>query len=179
MTRKIGDRFEKYNGKKIITAIALMAMISLVDGRGAAKIITALIKDACKKSDQKKYQDEYYRTVLYRLKRDGLVAIPERGIWMITLKGRRAAQVIQAPRTPKPVVSREEADIAVIFDIPETDRKKRSALRYELFMRGFFAFQKSVWLGKGPLDVDFIEFLKTTHLLKYVHIFNIGKRGTL
>ncbi len=175
----MGSRSKKYNVKKIIAVLALTALISLSGGRGGAKIITALIKNAYKKGRQKEYQDEYYRTVLYRLKRDGLIVSPNRGVWMITQKGRKAAQMMRMPRTPKSVVLQADADVVVIFDIPETDRKKRAAIRYELFMRGFFAFQKSVWLGKGPLDSDFIEFLKISRLLKYVHIFNIAKRGTI
>jgi DNA-binding transcriptional regulator PaaX len=154
-------------------------MLSLVDGKAGAKIITLLIKDACKKKRQDGYHDEYYYTVLHRLKKDGLVANPKRGIWMITSKGRDHARNMQTQRVPKPAVSREDADVAVIFDIPEINRKKRAAVRYELFMRGFFAFQKSVWLGKGPLDIDFISFLKVTRLLRYVHIFTIAKHGTI
>lgn len=179
MPRKIGQLVGKYNAQKIIAFTALMVILSLSDGGGGAKIISSLIKAACKKNKQKEYHDGYYRTVLDRLKRDGLVTSPKRGIWMLTPKGRDAACGTGAMRLPKPRVPREEADVFVIFDIPEIDRKKRAGVRYELFMRGFFPFQKSVWLGKGPLDKDFMDFLKITRLLRYVHIFSIAKRGTI
>ena len=179
MPHKIGQKLGKYNAQKIIAFAALAALLSLSDGRGGAKIISALIKAACKKNKQKEYHDGYYRTVLDRLKRDGLVASPKRGIWMLTPKGRDVASGKNPARVPRPPVSREEADVVVIFDIPELQRKKRAAVRYELFMRGFFAFQKSVWLGKGPLDKEFMDFLKITGLLRYVHIFSIAKRGTV
>ncbi|MDO8582861.1 MAG: hypothetical protein Q7R63_02615 [bacterium] len=179
MSRAKGLRIGKYNAKKIIWAIALTAILSLSDGRGGAKIIGALIKDACRKKKYEKHHDEYYYTVLHRLKKDGLVANPERGIWAVTPKGRDAAQRMGVERVPKPAVSRADADIAVIFDIPETARGKRALIRYELFMRGFFPFQKSVWLGKGPLDAEFIQFLKNIRLLKYVHVFTIAKKGTI
>lgn len=182
MSRKIGQLVGRYNAQKVIAVIALGALLSLSDGRGGAKIIGALIKEACKKNKYKKYHDEYYRTVLDRLRRDGLVENPTRSIWMITRKGRnvvRKTGTIGEERIPKPAVSREEADTVIIFDIPELVRKKRASVRYELFMRGFFPFQKSVWLGKGPLDKEFMDFLKIMGLLRYVHIFSIAKRGTI
>ena len=154
-------------------------MVSLTSGKAGAKVITALIKEVCKKNKYKKYQDSYYRTVLYRLKKDGLIENPMRGIWALTLKGRNVTRVIGTERVPKAPVAREEADTVIIFDIPELQRKKRATVRYELFMRGFFPFQKSVWLGKGPMDKDFIDFLKDMCLLQCVHIFSIAKRGTL
>ena len=178
MPRKLGQYIGKYNASKIIAVVVLGVMLSLGDGRGGAKIIGALIKAALKKNKQKERSDEYYRTVLARLKRDGLVANPARGIWMLTPKGKDAAGKGMM-RVPRPAVLREEADLVVIFDIPELQRKKRAAVRYELFMRGFFPFQKSVWLGKGPLDKEFMDFLKIMRLLRYVHIFSIAKRGTV
>ena len=117
MKRKSGG-FIKYDTKKIIAGIALAAFISLADGRGGAKIITALIKDACKKNKQKEYQDEYYRTMLYRLQRDGLVVSPVRGIWAITSKGRNAARAMRMPRIPEHVSSGEESVSAVVVEIP-------------------------------------------------------------
>src|SRR3989344_3395217 len=183
MSRMLGQQVGKYSSaRKIIAMTALAVMLSLGDGRGGAKIIGALIKEACRKNKYKEYHDAYYRTVLDRLRRDGLVENPARGIWMITRKGRavvRKAGTAHAERIPKPAALREEADTVIIFDIPELARKKRAAVRYELFMRGFFPFQKSVWLGKGPVDKDFIDFLKSCRLLRYVHIFSIAKRGTV
>lgn len=179
MARLMGQQVGKYNAKHVIGLIALAVIISLSGGRGGAKIISALIKEICKKKKYARHHDEYYYTVLHRLKKDGLLVSPKRGIWMVTPKGRNAVCAIRSERVPKPPVARAEADIAVIFDIPEIERKKRAAVRYELFMRGFFPFQKSVWLGKSPLDSAFVGFLKSSHLLKYVHIFYIGKKGTI
>ena len=67
----------------------------------------------------------------------------------------------------------------VIFDIPERERKKRDAIRLELIASTFKQLQKSVWIGHHPLPPDFPELLDELRLRGKVHIFTIGKKGTL
>lgn len=47
----------------------------------------------------------------------------------------------------------------VIFDIPESKKRERTALRHKLIELGFYQFQKSVWIY--PFDcLEEIEFIK-------------------
>lgn len=173
----------KYRRKESLGLIALIALASCVDGRAGAKIITALVKDIYKKrradASAARMDEEYCRTILNRMRADGLVESGERGVWGITKQGKEFIHFI-GEKNKKPIpTSRAESDTIVVFDVPEKEREKRAQLRFELAARGFSALQKSVWLGKGPLDKEFIMVLKKVGLLKTVHIFTIAKRGTL
>ena len=67
----------------------------------------------------------------------------------------------------------------VIFDIPEYERKKRTAIRVELIGCNFRQLQKSVWVGYHPLPQEFITLLDELALKDRVHIFSVVKSGTL
>jgi len=67
----------------------------------------------------------------------------------------------------------------VIFDIPETQRRKRNWLRESLVQLGFSKLQQSVWMGKNKLPKEFLQDLETFQILKYVEIFSINKTGTI
>jgi len=47
----------------------------------------------------------------------------------------------------------------VVFDIPETQRKKRDLIRRELYQLGFRLFQRSVWISLLPVKKQVIELL--------------------
>ncbi|MEK7500771.1 MAG: CRISPR-associated endonuclease Cas2, partial [Patescibacteria group bacterium] len=67
----------------------------------------------------------------------------------------------------------------VMFDIPESKRKKRNWLRMNLMAANYSQLQKSVWLGYNPLPESFIKFLDELKLKNKVHIVSIAKQGTL
>ena len=76
--------------------------------------------------------------------------------------------------------SGEEKELnIVIFDVPETQRRKRDWLRGTLVQLGFSKLQQSVWMGKNKLPKEFLQDLETFQILKYVEIFSINKIGTL
>ncbi len=121
-----------------------------------------------------------FSSLMWRLKREGLVASSQRGGstgWNITSKGRDVMKqrFLHVPAVPPP----DGIERIVIFDIPERERRKRDAIRAELLSCNFSQLQKSVWIGTNPLADDFIKFLDGLNLKNKVHIFSIRKRGTL
>jgi len=120
-----------------------------------------------------------FSSVLWRLKREGLVARTTRegnAGWSITSKGEKTMKCF------RPVIFVPPSDgimRLVIFDIPEKERKKRRALRAELISFNFSQLQKSVWAGENPLPEDFLSFLDELNLKNKVHIFSVRKHGTL
>ena len=94
------------------------------------------------------------------LKRDGLV---EGGISSpkITLAGRFKAKNLRKRENeslPEANYSLEKSDsfVIVVFDIPESRRRKRAWLRATLKNMGFEKVQQSVWKGKGRVPKRFI-----------------------
>lgn len=96
-----------------------------------------------------KSSESAVRSAYYRAIKQNLVSIDENGDVRLTPKGRRYIL---------PYVSKklENAQIMVIFDIPEIDRWKRSKLRLLLKEFSFVQVQKSVWVT----SLDCREFVK-------------------
>ena len=119
-----------------------------------------------------------FSTILYRLKKDGLVVKtgPHRkSIWSLTDKGKNFVTRVVEPSLPK-----EDGIVRlVMFDIPEKESGKRRLTRERLLASGFSQLQKSVWVGYRPLPQKFIEFLDDMKLKGKVQIVSIDKKGTL
>ncbi len=120
-------------------------------------------------------------SILSRLKRQGLVervGSKQNTLWHVTPKGKEWRKAhdqhlnIGQPRT-------DGITRLVIFDIPEYDRKKRTAVRTELFGCNFRQLQKSVWIGTCPLPESFIMLLDELDLKGKVYIFSVRERGTI
>ncbi len=52
---------------------------------------------------------------------------------------------------------------AIIFDIPETNRKERNFLRRELKWMGFKELQHSIWITHHDMEKEFLSLLKLWH----------------
>lgn len=118
-------------------------------------------------------------SLLWRLQKQGLVeCLGRRGsfVWRPTPAGKKRQAEKDAHR-----LSRKPDGIMrlVIFDIPEYERKKRTAIRMELLAHDFRQLQKSVWIGTVPLSKDFIALLDELDLYGKVHIFSVRSEGTL
>jgi DNA-binding transcriptional regulator PaaX len=96
--------------------------------------------------------------------------------WVLTKKGKEKLESYQFIINPtKP----DGIPRLVMYDIPETERKKRDLLRYELVACDYKQLQKSVWIGYCPLPEEFIKSLKYMKLKYKVQILSIHKTGTL
>ena len=90
----------------------------------------------------------------------------------------RKTQVL--PRINYNVVPEEKNNLLIVaFDIPEKERRKRDWLRSSLRHLGLKMIQKSVWIGKIKLPDDFIKDIGVLNLAQFVHIFEVGKEGSL
>lgn len=146
------------------------------------KRIRVLLNDPEHKRNQLRFYD-----LLYRLRKEGLVEKNNNGkkfLIKLTERGKQALSKLRHKHQYNPSRSnyKSEKDNTlkiIIFDIPEPERAKRAWLREVLKHLEFQMLQKSVWAGKVKLPEKFLHDLSDLHLLSYVEIFAIDKRGTL
>lgn len=120
-----------------------------------------------------------FSALLNRFKRDGLVVKKGSGkgsIWSLSSPQRKRLQIHRNQIQPAPS---DDIPRLVMYDIPETERKKRDWLRYELVACDYKQLQKSVWLGYRPLPHEFMDSLKDLKLMDKVHIVSIHRQGTV
>lgn len=130
-----------------------------------------------RKINYQEIKEQVLRVTLSRLKKQGLVD-NKNGIWRITKKGRIRLinRKLRKPHFKNPNnKNKKKRDLIIIFDIPEKIRIQRDWLRSELIALGFIPLQKSVWLGPSPLPQEFIEYLNTINLLKYIKFFKVSE----
>ena len=164
--------------------VILITFAVLLGGPGTARTVLNLAGRYIEKRLDKYFQGDLnenkFRVVIHRLKKDGLLASAGRGIWKTTKEGNKMANLIGRRMSYEEFkAERKKVNTIVIFDIPELQRKKRDYLRIELLALGFKPLQKSVWIGGRPLPVVFIEYLKDMRLLDCIHIFTIKEFGTI
>lgn len=153
--------------------------------RGGGWLPPKEFKAAQERSGRELRRREYQRVsnLLASLQRRGLVEKKESKIWQLTEKGlsRLQKNVTVSKYIPIPKRFHKEDDHLkiVIFDVPEQYKKRRDWLRISLQNMGFALLQKSVWIGKTKLPVDFIDRLQEFDLLSHVHIFAIQETGSI
>lgn len=172
--------------KPTVRDLVLFALLSVLDGAGAARVLYAYIGEYLKIRREKyapvRVEQQAFYTALNRLKRDGLVERQGKFRWRLTRHGLKAAKQISRHlgyTDSRASVEASERNVMVVFDIPERWRARRDDLRAELIALRFELLQKSVWMGSGPLPQAFLEYLRDQHLLPYVHLFTVQKAGTL
>lgn len=173
-------------GLKATIPYAIIAALVVLDGPGMANVLYRTVKQELSKRDKanakRELHEATFRTMLTRLKKQGLIENPSRGIWRATKKAMgiySAANEKDAAYRKFLVEHGEKRDTIVIFDVPKKKGKARNYLRTELMALGYELLQKSVWIGGGPLPAEFMEYLKEKELVSTVHIFTIHKRGTI
>lgn len=177
----------KINNKPTVSIIILITLLSAINGAAGARVILALVKNYLKEQKNKalikNLKQQSFRNSLHRLYNAGLIERKGLGFWKITQKGRGVInKFLRRDGFINKLSNRnlkEESDTIFIFDIPEKEKLKRNNLRIELICLGFKLLQKSVWLGKGPLPLEFIEYLNKYDLINYIHIFTIKQKGTV
>ena len=134
--------------------------------------------------DLKNEERQVFYTLICKLKREGFVLKKQSkfgSLWNVTQKGLQKLNLLQKQdeKRLKYVVEPEKTLKIITFDIPELEKKKRAWLREALRFLDFKILQKSVWIGKNKIPEDFLLDLKDGDLLKYVHILEVGSRGTV
>lgn len=133
-----------------------------------------------------KLPKKQFRRLLYELRHDGLVktdddlknplfALTARALtWMKKFNEKPHWVAAEYPEPEK-----SDRLTIVSYDIPENRRQYRDWTREILARLGFKKMQRSVWIGKIKLPINFIADLTRFGLEKYVEIFEITKTGTL
>ena len=124
-----------------------------------------------------------YQTV-HRLKKGGMIMSHPRVGLLLTAAGHEflkerdpsSGHLPFRERYPSSVINKV---VIVIFDIPESDKKKRDWFRRVLKNMGFSLLQKSVWTGKISISEELVRDLGTFALLSYIHFFVVDQEGTL
>ena len=124
------------------------------------------------------FSPQTFSVILSRLKKEGLVektGSHRSSLWFLTKKGKDKLKNRNSHILPEP----DGLPRLVVYDIPETDKRKREWLRGELVASDYEQLQRSVWLGYRPLSQRFINYLDEFRLKGKVHILSIDKKGTL
>jgi len=137
--------------------------------------------------EQRKQLKQRYYKMMYVLKQDGLIEKKQKDkkrFWILTKKGKNELTLFRKrneKRLPEIPYPKEKADkvIAVIFDVPEVEKRKRNWLRAALDNLGLKMVQKSVWMGKVKIPQEFLDDLLKMKLVDFVEIFEITKTGSL
>lgn len=152
---------------------------ALLDGFFPAKYSEArLWRGLLKVDSSHKFSKPTFSVILSQLRKEGFIArmnSRKKAKWRITPKG------LEYLRRARISAKNYEDGIMriVSFDIPEKYRKKRRWIREELFGLGYHPLQKSVWVGFSPLPENFFEDLDLLSLKEHIHIFSVGKKGTI
>jgi len=118
----------------------------------------------------------FYAT-LNRLKDQGFITkkTDERGSpWKISEKGSERLN----PR-PEYEKIKSPTPIIISYDIPEKMRKERHRIREVLKLMNFELVHKSVWIGTNRVPKKWLDELRGRKVLECLHIFEVGKLGTL
>jgi len=125
--------------------------------KGYQKIIA--MKDFWDYYDElKDLKQDSARTILWRLAKKGLVKKKEKK-YQLTFRGLKIVKAFQAKK-----IKEESWDgkwRLIMFDIPEKKREARDWLRWQLLVWDYKPLQKSVFIGKQPLERDlYSEFIE-------------------
>jgi len=162
-------------------AMLAMMIVAALSG-GAVGFRHRWRKEGGWRDYQKEINEKSLYETLRRLKQQGMV-IKKRNHWAITMKGREYLQKAKTKgevwhfmKYPK---EKSDSQIIFIFDIPERLRASRTKVRAALLALDFSMLQKSVWIGETNIPSEFLRDLKDWGVIRYVHIFTVGRRGTL
>jgi len=179
------------NASKKFGLYSLAILISLLE-RGFVTLDAILegpkltTSQAYKRALALKTPQEYYeilkniqknsaRTILWRLEKKGLVEKKENKysiskIGLLFLKKKLKNKDI--------LLNKKAWDgkwRLIAFDIPQKIKKERDWLRYSLQKSGYQQFQKSVFIGKNPLERDLMREIIEKKLNNYIRIITIGE----
>jgi CRISPR-associated endonuclease Cas2 len=175
-----------------VSTLDLLDMWLFEQPRGIYGLERARLKRAGQKkqlffAELREYLEEREKLskLIYKLKREGFILEDKKNKKLIlTKKGKLKLRFLKNKRSVKETKNNESNQkdkdvIVVIYDVPESEYKRRHQLRNLLVNAGFSFIQKSVWIKQGKITDDFINFLKDLEVLHYVQIFKITKKGTI
>jgi len=133
------------------------------------------------KEFEKREKQNFYNLVNY-LTYEGLIEKKienNKKLLLLTKKGKNKVDKNNFRQLRRYSSEPAKETIIIIFDVPETFKRKREWLRQCLFNMKFTKIQKSVWVGQRKIPEDFLMDLKKLKMLTYIHILKAEKLGTL
>jgi CRISPR-associated endonuclease Cas2 len=127
--------------------------------------------------ERDKKAEKRYCSLLYKLKRDGLILDRNRGknrIISITKRGTAKLHALLNRASGKQYERQESGTMIIVaFDVPERRKKERNWLRDTLKHLGYRMVQKSVWAGTVKIPEEFLTDLKKRNLIDNVEILSV------
>ena len=137
----------------------------------------AIMKGLSKKNfwdyykELKELKEHSARTILWRLQKKGLVD-KNKNQYFLTKFG---SGFIKKFREKNPEKQWDGKWRIVMFDIPEKMRLERNWLRQQLFNSKYQSLQKSVFIGKYPLEEDIFKEIIRLGLRSYIRLITVGE----
>ncbi|OIO49829.1 hypothetical protein COZ78_02105 [bacterium (Candidatus Gribaldobacteria) CG_4_8_14_3_um_filter_42_11] len=127
------------------------------------------------RSQIKEINNSSIRSSLYRLRKQGLlVKDVNKKIYCLTDEGKKMALKIKSRYIATPERPWDGKLRLFFFDIPESKKGWRGAIRRELAIAQFYQLQKSVYIGKYPLPEDFYCELENNNISRFVFLLTVG-----
>lgn len=127
------------------------------------------------------YERQSIYNAISRIKKRGYIERVGADRIMISKKGREYIQsrVTRHQIFKSPFDKKSIKDLLVVFDIPEDRKAEREWFRRQLKTFDYEMVQKSIWLGPSPLPKNFILYVKSIGMTKYIKIFRIASRKNI
>ena len=154
----------------IKNSLAHFTLAFLMSARNSASF-KKMMKSDCLSQEK----EESISTTLSRLHKKQYVSKGASG-WSITDRGKREIARMGSQYITCPFGIHAIKNTLLAFDIPENNRKARSWLRNQLKIFNYSILQQSLWLGPGPLPLDFLHRLCDLGIAENVKIFTIKKK---
>lgn len=119
----------------------------------------------------KNLKDNSLKTILWRLQKKGLVE-RKQNRYRLTKQGLNFIKKFQEKNLEKQWDGKWRI---VMFDIPEKEHAKRNWLRYQLLNLEYKSLQKSVFIGKWPLDEDLFKKIFKQNIRPYIKLITVGE----
>lgn len=180
---------EKIKDLPVNIGIVGLALLLGLGERGAVAVSEILkgpgrgLRRSLKRMEKTKSFWDYYdelkdlkensaRTILWRLQKKGLVTKKE-GHYKLTLQGLKVVNIFQ-----KKEIKEHQWDgkwRLIMFDIPEKRRDERHWLRFQLLIWDYRPLQKSVFIGKQPIEEDVYSEIIARGLNQFIRLITIGE----
>lgn len=128
------------------------------------------IWDYC--DELKKFKESSARTTLWRLQKRGFLKKKEKFFQLTPL----GLEIVNAFKEED--LEEKEWDgkwRIVMFDIPEKKRQHRNWLRFELYSLDYKLVQKSVFMGKWPIEEDIYQEIMNRKLDDCIRLLTVGE----
>lgn len=111
------------------------------------------------------------RTILWRLEKKGLIQKTKSGHFLTT----SGKSFYENFRNAEKIKNSWDGKFRIVmFDVPESRKRYRDFIRQKLIRQEYSLLQKSVFIGKRPLEEDFAQWLLEKNLYQHLRIIIVG-----